>query len=204
MHPASHELDAEYAKFSQIVPGLFICGVKELNRANVEKYGITMIVNATNEVPNLKVLGNIPRVKLWIDDTSETNIYSHLEAIEGVIADGGAVLVHCVAGVSRSATICLAFLTKYRCGSLREAYYLMVSKRPLVRPNLGFWRQLIRFEQEVKQAPASVELVYSEAQGDHFLPDVYLDQTVQSTHPVWITLLVAGIVLLFIRYIATR
>uniref|UniRef100_A0A1I7VEF7 Protein-tyrosine-phosphatase n=1 Tax=Loa loa TaxID=7209 RepID=A0A1I7VEF7_LOALO len=171
----SYQVSPEYAKLSQIVPGLFICGVSELNRHNIEKNGITMIVNATNEptnvekiwsfgyeishnhnfyasqVPNSKTLGNIPRIKLWIDDTSETDIYPHLEAvsdqIETVIANGGAVLVHCVAGVSRSATVCLAFLTKYRCRSLRDAYFLMLSKRSLVRPNIGFWKQLIQFEQ---------------------------------------------------------
>ncbi|EJW83954.1 dual specificity phosphatase [Wuchereria bancrofti] len=190
MQAVSYQVNPEYAKLSQIVPGLFICGISELNRHNVERNGITMIINATNEVPNLKTLGNILRIKLWIDDTPETDIYLHLEAvsdqIETVIADGGAVLVHCVAGVSRSATICLAFLTKYRCQSLRNAYFLMVSKRPLVRPNIGFWRQLIQFEQEIKHAPASVRMVYDEAQADHLLPDVYLEQTVRPVKPLWI------------------
>ncbi|EFO20296.2 hypothetical protein LOAG_08192 [Loa loa] len=165
-----------------------------------------MIVNATNEVPNSKTLGNIPRIKLWIDDTSETDIYPHLEAvsdqIETVIANGGAVLVHCVAGVSRSATVCLAFLTKYRCRSLRDAYFLMLSKRSLVRPNIGFWKQLIQFEQEIKHVPASVEMVYDEDQVDHLLPDVYLDQAVQPKQPLWITLSLAGVILLLLSMLA--
>ncbi|VDN17704.1 unnamed protein product, partial [Gongylonema pulchrum] len=93
--------------------------------------------------------------------------------IEAVIAGGGNVLVHCVAGVSRSATICLAFLTKFRCSSLRQAYQLMASKRPLVRPNIGFWRQLIAFEQEVKQNVASVHLVRDKLHPDLLIPDVY-------------------------------
>lgn len=71
--------------------------------------------------------------------------------IEAEIASGGNVLVHCVAGVSRSATICLAFLTKFHCSSLRQAYHLMARKRPLVRPNIGFWRQLIAYEQVIQQ-----------------------------------------------------
>ncbi|KAM3721536.1 Dual specificity protein phosphatase [Dirofilaria immitis] len=208
MQTTSYQINPEYAKLSQIVPGLFICGITELNQYNIEKNGITMIINATNEVPNVKISGNISRIKLWIDDTPETNIYSHLESvsdqIEAVIANGGAVLVHCIAGVSRSATICLAFLTKYRCQSLRDAYFLMLSKRPLVRPNIGFWKQLIQFEQEVKHGQASVKLVYDETQIDHLLPDVYLDQAIQPTQPFWITLLVVGVVLLFLRYIVTR
>nr|CDQ02921.1 Bm3606, isoform a [Brugia malayi] len=199
-------VNPEYAKLSQIVPGLFICGISELNQHNIERNGITMIINATDEVPNLKTLGNILRIKLWINDTPETDIYLHLEAvsdqIETVIVDGGAVLVHCVAGVSRSATICLAFLTKYRCRSLRDAYFLMVSKRPLVRPNIGFWRQLIQFEQEIKHAPASVRMIYDEAQADHLLPDVYLEQTVRPVKPLWITLSIAGVLSLFLSMLA--
>ncbi|VDO44233.1 unnamed protein product [Onchocerca flexuosa] len=144
-------VNSEYAKMTEIIPGLFICGVSSLNSSSISHYGITHIINATNEVPNLKSLTNIQRTKLWIDDTSETNIYPHLEQqsdlIRTIIADGGKVLVHCVAGVSRSASICLAYLTKYHCRTLRDAYHLMSKKRSLVRPNIGFWRQLISFEQ---------------------------------------------------------
>lgn len=46
----SYEVNPEYAKLTQIVPGLFICGISELNRCNIERNEITMIVNATNEV----------------------------------------------------------------------------------------------------------------------------------------------------------
>ncbi|KAM3722014.1 Dual specificity protein phosphatase [Dirofilaria immitis] len=155
-------VNSEYAKMTEIIPGLFICGVSSLNPSSISHYGITHIINATNEVPNLKSLINIQRTKLWIDDTPETNIYPHLEQqsdlIRAIIADGGKVLVHCVAGVSRSASICLAYLTKYHCRTLRDAYHLMAKKRPLVRPNIGFWRQLISFEQYVKKVPSSNDL----------------------------------------------
>lgn len=60
---------------------------------------------------------------------------------------GERVLVHSVKGISRSATLCLAYLTKYKFESLKEAFLFLASKRPLVRPNIGFWSQLIAFEQ---------------------------------------------------------
>lgn len=74
--------------------------------------------------------------------STKNNFQIHAE-----LTDNGKVLIHCVAGVSRSATLCLAYLTKYKCRSLREAYHLMASKRPMVRPVVGFWKQLISFEQ---------------------------------------------------------
>uniref|UniRef100_A0A1I8AKC7 Dual specificity protein phosphatase 14 n=1 Tax=Steinernema glaseri TaxID=37863 RepID=A0A1I8AKC7_9BILA len=178
----SFKVNPEYAKMTEIVPGLFICGVSALNRDNMERNDIALIINATTEVPNLKMLGEAQRIKLWLEDTPQSYIYPHLELmsdqIQATIADGGHVLVHCVAGVSRSASICLAFLTKHRCRSLRDAYHLMCSKRPMVRPNLGFWRQLIAFEQNVKQTAGSVRLVRDEAQPEKLLPDVYLKEAV--------------------------
>ncbi|VDN58311.1 unnamed protein product [Dracunculus medinensis] len=178
MTSVSFKVDPEYAKISEIIPGLFICGVTALKREILDRYGISFIINATTEVPNLRSLGHIPRVKLWLEDTPQANIYQHLEIysdqIERILSDGGRVLVHCVAGVSRSASICLAYLTKYKCRSLRDAYRLMSLKRPLVRPNLGFWRQLIQFEQEIKRSVGSVRLILVDSQPENYLPDVYL------------------------------
>ncbi|MCP9264283.1 Dual specificity protein phosphatase 21 [Dirofilaria immitis] len=171
-------------KMTEIIPGLFICGVSSLNPSSISHYGITHIINATNEASSkFKSLINIQRTKLWIDDTPETNIYPHLEQqsdlIRAIIADGGKVLVHCVAGVSRSASICLAYLTKYHCRTLRDAYHLMAKKRPLVRPNIGFWRQLISFEQVIcKKVPSSVRLIRDEMQEYALLPDVYLKEVI--------------------------
>uniref|UniRef100_A0A914ZIS2 Protein-tyrosine-phosphatase n=2 Tax=Parascaris TaxID=6254 RepID=A0A914ZIS2_PARUN len=177
MPGVSFRVNPNYTRISEIVPGLFICGVTELSAETVAKYNITHVINATTEVPNLKCLGNIQRCKLWLEDTPQTYIYPHLELqsdhIQALLSDGGKVLVHCVAGVSRSASICLAYLTKYKCRSLRDAYHLMVKTRPMVRPNLGFWRQLIAFEQEIKKSCGSVRLVRDEAQEDKLLPDVY-------------------------------
>jgi hypothetical protein len=43
-----------------------ICGVSALSSANMKAFSITLIVNATKEVPNLKALGEIQRMKLWV------------------------------------------------------------------------------------------------------------------------------------------
>ncbi|VDK27506.1 unnamed protein product [Gongylonema pulchrum] len=147
------KVNPEHAKMTELVPSLFICGQFSNCLLLIQYFLYCPVpsVMLSLQVPNLKNLANIQRTKLWLDDTPQTYIYPHLELqsdqIRAIIADGGKVLVHCVAGVSRSASICLAYLTKYSCRTLREAYHLMANKRPLVRPNLGFWRQLIAFEQ---------------------------------------------------------
>ncbi|VDN05504.1 unnamed protein product, partial [Thelazia callipaeda] len=136
-------------------------------------------------VPNIQALGKIPRIKLWLQDNTLTSVYPILDLetdqIESVISAGGNVLVHSVAGISRSATICLAYLTKFRCKSLREAYHVMSKTRPLVRPNIGFWRQLIAYEQDIKQSKGTVRLIKDKTNFDELIPDVYFSQEIETS-----------------------
>lgn len=62
--------------------------------------------------------------------------------IETAKEHNGTVLVHCNAGVSRSASVVIAYLIMMCSYSFDEAYDLVKSKRKCVRPNDGFLRQL--------------------------------------------------------------
>lgn len=67
-----------------------------------------------------------------------------------VSQDGGCVLVHCLAGRSRSAALVLAYLVKHLDLSLRSAFLHLRACRPAVRPNSGFFSQLIEFERQIR------------------------------------------------------
>ncbi|ETO21862.1 Dual specificity phosphatase, catalytic domain containing protein [Reticulomyxa filosa] len=56
------------------------------------------------------------------------------------------VLLHCSAGVSRSATICIAFVMKFFNWTLCQAFTHVRSKRSFVYPNLGFWSSLLQLD----------------------------------------------------------
>lgn len=62
---------------------------------------------------------------------------------------GGKILVHCRAGISRSATICIAYLIKTKRIRMEEAYDYVKSKRCLISPNFNFMAQLLAFEDQV-------------------------------------------------------
>ncbi|GMT00320.1 hypothetical protein PENTCL1PPCAC_22494 [Pristionchus entomophagus] len=175
---ATFHVNPTYARIDQILPNLFISGVTALSPSILDEHGITYIINATNEVPNLRCLSHLARHKLWLDDTPETPIYNQLEETANQIAcllsEGHSILVHCLAGVSRSASLILAYLTKYHTRSLEKAFHLLQSIRPLVRPNIGFWRQLIQFESDLTGEPSTVRLVRVEDQDEDYLPHVYL------------------------------
>ena len=68
------------------------------------------------------------------------------------------MLVHCVAGVSRSPTIVIAYLMRSRGISLREAYDVVRTRRSIVNPNFGFMKQLIAFERTLGAKHPSLTL----------------------------------------------
>uniref|UniRef100_A0AAV1TKL1 protein-tyrosine-phosphatase n=1 Tax=Peronospora matthiolae TaxID=2874970 RepID=A0AAV1TKL1_9STRA len=75
-----------------------------------------------------------------------------------------AVLVHCVYGQSRSATICVAYVMATQEKTLLEAYDIVQRARPCISINTGFLRQLDLFERMQKdpnwmgRTPAHAEL----------------------------------------------
>ncbi|EGR28016.1 hypothetical protein IMG5_184860 [Ichthyophthirius multifiliis] len=61
------------------------------------------------------------------------------------------VLVHCFKGVSRSPTICIAYLMKKENIRCSEAYQEIKKHRKEVNPNGGFMFHLEKFYQEIRQ-----------------------------------------------------
>lgn len=70
---------------------------------------------------------------------------------EEVENDGGRVLIHCQAGVSRSSTIAIAYVMVKLSMTMLEAFHFVKSKRPIVAPNFNFMGQLLDFESTLDQ-----------------------------------------------------
>jgi protein-tyrosine phosphatase len=52
------------------------------------------------------------------------------------------VLVHCMAGISRSSSAVLAYCIEYLKMPLKRAFDMIKERRPIICPNIGFIRQL--------------------------------------------------------------
>jgi len=75
---------------------------------------------------------------------------------DSVRQKGGCTFVHCMAGISRSATVCIAYLMKHLCWELQIAFDFLKTKRSCVAPNLSFMGQLLAFQQQLQFSHQSV------------------------------------------------
>ena len=75
--------------------------------------------------------------------------------------------------LTRSATLVLAYLMRHEGKSLQEAHSFLKERRPFIRPNFGFWRQLIDYEHCLFQRNTVNMIKWKE---DTFIPDIYYDQ----------------------------
>lgn len=62
------------------------------------------------------------------------------------------VLVHCLAGISRSVTVMLAYLMAHRQLTLNEAYNMVLKRKANIDPNFHFMQQLHSFEKQLLDA----------------------------------------------------
>ena len=81
---------------------------------------------------------------VYILDSPSANLKAHFNScikfIKQALDQGGTVLVHCFAGVSRSATIVIAFLMQEYGMTLNEAIQHTRKCRYFINPNDGFRR----------------------------------------------------------------
>ncbi|XP_064648476.1 dual specificity protein phosphatase 19-like [Lineus longissimus] len=138
---------------AEILPGLYL-GSQDVaqERDVLEKNKITHILNVATGVLNMFPKRFTYR-KLDILDLPETNILDSFDDCFKFISKGrkkGHVLVHCNAGVSRAASICIGYVMKYEQKKFKDAYEFVKSKRERIRPNDGFVSQLKTYEAMLK------------------------------------------------------
>ncbi|KAK7108999.1 dual specificity protein phosphatase 19-like [Littorina saxatilis] len=140
----------EDLQVGEVLPGLII-GSQDVahNLELLEQYHVTHILNVASHVQNLYP-EKFKYLSMDLRDLPEYPIYKDipkaLDFIDEALDSKGCVLVHCNAGISRSATIVLAHLMKTKDMSLNDAFTFLRSKRPSSFPNPGFMIQLKTFE----------------------------------------------------------
>ena len=123
------------------------------DKEELEKYNIKYILNCASECNNI-FEDKIKYLKLDIKDQNDFPIQDFFEKgaefiHESLNNNDGNILIHCMQGKSRSTTILMAYLIKYKKEDTNSSYKIIKAKRRLAMPNLGFMYKLREFEKIV-------------------------------------------------------
>ncbi|XP_070761912.1 dual specificity protein phosphatase 14 [Enoplosus armatus] len=135
---------------SQVSPGLFLSGLDSaLSLSVLSSRNITLIINASGlEDVSYPELDGLHVLHVPIQDQPHAPLKHYFDSVAEWINQNqtGRTLVHCTAGRSRSPSLIMAYLMRSEGLSLRRAHELVLEQRPFIRPNAGFWRQLMDYE----------------------------------------------------------
>lgn len=121
-------------------------------------------MNVLDNRNDIKYILNLSQYKLYapyknvmeidIEDNYDAPIENHFIETHNFInearVNNSKVLVHCKAGISRSATIVISYLMRYENISYIDAFFFVKDKRRCVMPNGGFVGKLEEYEKKLK------------------------------------------------------
>lgn len=112
--------------FVCVAPGLFLGSARAAAGPELlASAGVTLCVNVSRQQPGPRAPG-VAHLRVPVFDDPAEDLLAHLEptcaAMEAAVRAGGACLVYCKNGRSRSATVCTAYLMRHRGLRLAPAF----------------------------------------------------------------------------------
>lgn len=147
-------MSAANVPITRILPFLYLGSAEDSQNAGpLKSYGIEFIMNVSITAPDSPHVVKTHYMKIPVQDSTSENLVdwfqSAFDFIDQVKSCDGKVLIHCVGGVSRSATIAVGYVMRHLQLSLDNAYRLVKEKRPTISPNLNFMGQLLDYEKQL-------------------------------------------------------
>lgn len=155
-------LDIDSAPPSRLLPHLFLGNARDASLRSLRRLGADWVLSVTSAPPGVSEdsyrAAGVRHRTLLARDCSQQSLRAHFQDaftfIEEARSSGGVVLLHCQAGVSRSAAVAIAYLMRSRGLTMGEAYQQVKAARPIISPNLNFMGQLLELEQSLAQSLA--------------------------------------------------
>jgi len=151
--PSSKKLDKLPKGITEVLENFLYQGsardAKDL--AELQKRSIKNILNVTKEWPNKPTKGikcyTLPLEDI-LDETVLPVLPNAFAIIDKIWKQKEKILVHCVAGKSRSAAVIIAYLMHHHGWPLQVSYNYLIQRRDIVLVNHSFMLQLVEFEKQ--------------------------------------------------------
>lgn len=142
---------------TRILPFLYLGSQQDAHDRNLLKdYNITYEVNVSTSCPKPDFIQDAHFLRIPVNDNYIeklvpyfTEAFHFLDKVR--VQSGTCALVHCLAGVSRSPTVAIAYVMKHLRMTSDEAYRYVKSKRPTISPNFNFLGQLLEYEKQLRR-----------------------------------------------------
>ncbi|XP_014204662.1 dual specificity protein phosphatase MPK-4 [Copidosoma floridanum] len=148
------DFDAGPSSYDEVEPNLYLGNLTAATDLDwLKQTQISHILTVDSCPLPRKIQDSLPHIKLkymQMTDMPREDLLTSFEDsnqfIQSALDSGGKVLVHCYFGVSRSATIVIAFVMKKYNFPFDKAFEAVKAKRRFVGPNPGFQAQLKLYE----------------------------------------------------------
>ncbi|XP_072281876.1 dual specificity protein phosphatase 8-like [Pyxicephalus adspersus] len=145
---------------TRILPHLYLGSQNDaMDQEVINENGITHVLNVSYSCPKPNFISDNHFLRIPINDSYCEKILPWLSAAVEFIGKveliNGKVLVHCLAGISRSAAVAIAYIMRSMGLSLDDAYRFVKEKRPTISPNFNFLGQLLEYEMSLTKSQQS-------------------------------------------------
>jgi len=143
----------------EVLPGLILASGRTVKTvAYMRELRVTHVINTASRdvwLPTEKLSNmGVELFQFHVDDVPSANIAPFFRPVADIVRraqqSGGLLVINCLVGFSRSATVLIAALMIVRHWTLAHAFRALRLRRQ-VKPNLGFMTQLLTLEIQLKQ-----------------------------------------------------
>jgi protein-tyrosine phosphatase len=142
-------------EITQINEYLFLGSAEGARTIDKTVNDIKYVINVTHDVPNYFESKGVSYQRISILDHTAIQICDYFDQVNQFIKkakeEKSKIYVHCMAGISRSATLVIAYLMHEYKMTLNEAFKHVRTKRHIIEPNISFYFQLVNYEKELRE-----------------------------------------------------
>ncbi|EFO91321.1 CRE-VHP-1 protein [Caenorhabditis remanei] len=135
-----------------ITPNIYLGSqMDSLDETMLKALDISVVINLSMTCPKsvcIKEEKNFMRIP--VNDSYQEKLSPYFpmayEFLERCRKAGKKCLIHCLAGISRSPTLCISYIMRHMKMGSDDAYRYVKERRPSISPNFNFMGQLLEYE----------------------------------------------------------